>query len=76
MYYFLNYFRCKIETDRAIEEFAENFRLKHKLENTAMDLWVNKIKEKVKKQDKALEKVKTNIKNSPVLQDEEIKRYL
>lgn len=41
-----------------------------------MDLWVNKIKEKVKKQDKALEKVKTNIKNSPVLQDEEIKRYL
>ena len=33
--------------DHAIEEFAGSFGLKYELEDTAMDLWVNKVKEKV-----------------------------
>ena len=44
----LNYSRCKEEIDRAIEVFAGSLRLKHKLEDTVIDLWVNKAKQKVK----------------------------
>ena len=54
----LNYFRCKKEIDRAIEESAGILRLIHKLEDTAMDLWVNKGKEKVKSRIKSLKKSK------------------
>ena len=43
----LNYSRCKKEIDRAFEEFAGSLILKHKLEDTAVDLWENKAKEKV-----------------------------
>lgn len=35
--------------DHAIKKFVGSFGLKYKLEDTAMDLWVNKVKEKVQK---------------------------
>ena len=50
----LNYSRYKKEIDRAIEEFPGSLRLKHKLGDAAMDLWMKKIKGKVE-----------NKKNSP-----------
>ena len=53
-----NYSSCKKEIDPAIEEFAGSLRIKHKLENTAMDLWVNKVKEKVENRIKSLKKSK------------------
>ena len=47
------------EPQWAIEEFAGSLRLKHTLEDTAMDLWVNKVLEKVKKKKiKSLKKSK------------------
>ena len=36
------------EIDHPIEDIARSLRLKQKLEDTAMDLWVNKVKEKSK----------------------------
>ena len=52
----LNYSRSKKDIERATEEFAGTLRLKYKLENTAMELWVNKVKEKVKNKIKSLKK--------------------
>ena len=40
----LNYSRCKKEIGRAIEEFDANFRLKYRVEDIVLDLWVNKVK--------------------------------
>ena len=71
-----NYSSCKKEIDPAIEEFAGSLRIKHKLENTAMDLWVNKVKEKVKNKMKSL-KSKQIDNTFHVLQDEEkVRQYL
>ena len=39
--------KSQIVLDWAFEEFAGSLILKHKLEDTAMDLWENKAKEKV-----------------------------
>lgn len=49
-----NYSRCKKENDCTIEEFAGSIRLKHNLEETAIDVLLNK-KEKV------LKKLKTKL---------------
>ena len=38
----LYYSRHKKEIDWAIEKFAGNYKLKYNLEDTAMDLWINK----------------------------------
>ena len=71
-----NYSNCKKEIDPAIEEFAGSLRIKHKLENTAMDLWVNKVKEKAKNKMKSL-KSKQIDNTFHVLQDEEkVRQYL
>ena len=50
----LNYSRYKKEIDWTIDEFHGSLRIKHKLGDAAMDLWMKKIKEKVE-----------NKKNSP-----------
>ena len=72
----LNYSRCKKEIDPAIDEFAGSLRIKHKLENAAMDLWVNKVKEKAKNKMKSL-KSKQIDNTFHVLQDEEkVRQYL
>ena len=58
----------KKEIDGAIEEFAGSLRLKHKLEDTATDLRVKRVKEKVK--NKIVRKNFTQIYNtSSVLQE-------
>ena len=72
----LNYSRSKKDIERATEEFAGTLRLKYKLEDTAMELWVNKVKEKVKNKIKSLKKSKKNYNTSRLLQDEEVRQYL
>ena len=69
----LNYPRCKKEIDRAIEKFASILRLKHKLGDTPMDAWVNKVRERVKNEIKSLKKLKQIYITNPVLQDEEVR---
>ena len=50
----------KKEIDGAIEEFAGSLRLKNKLEDTATDLRVKRVKEKVKNKI-VLKKLYTNL---------------
>ena len=72
----LNYSRYKKEVDRAITEFARSLRLKHELEIIAMNLWVNKVKEKVKNRIKFYEKSKQIHNTSPVLQHDKVRQDL
>ena len=72
----LNYSRSKKDIERAIEEFAGSLRLKYKLVDTAIELWVNKVKEKVKNKIKSLKKLKKIYNTSRLLQDEEVRQYL
>ena len=57
-------------------EFPGSLRLKYKLENTAMSLWVNKVKEKIANYIKSLKKAKQLYKTSPVRKHEEVRQYL
>ena len=72
----LNHSRSKKDIERTIEEFAGSLRLKYKLEDTAMELWVNKVLEKVKNKIKSLKKSKKIFNTSRLLQDEEVTQDL
>ena len=72
----LNYSGCKKEIDCAVEEFSGSYALKHKIKDTIMELWVKKVKQKVKNNNKLMKKSKQIYNTSPVLQDEEIRQYL
>lgn len=56
----LNFSKCENETDYVFEEFNWSLRLKYKLEDTAIDLWLNKVL-KSQKQSTAIEKVEINL---------------
>lgn len=62
--------------DLAIQSFAEILRLKNKLEDTAIYLWVNIAKVKVKNRVKSWKTCEQIWNTSLVLQKEEVKQYL